>query len=89
MQTAFIRFVLGDRSTEVLDAMQADGLRWADQTGDRPLPLHRLMGLVGPRAMRRDMRDELMLEAFDLLAGTPWARCKELAEAARTFNVRR
>lgn len=90
MQPAFIRFLLGDRSPEVLDAVQADGLRWAEQTGGRPTPLNQYLGMGGPRAARILLRDALLVEAADLLdEGTRWARCCRLAEMARAFNVRR
>lgn len=89
MQPAFIRFLLGDRSPEVLDAIQADGLRWIEQTGDRPLPLNRCMGTGGPRAARIMLRDAILLDALELLEGEPWARYQQLAKMARAFNVRR
>jgi hypothetical protein len=88
MHPAAIAFMLGDTSPEVLAELRAAMVRWSEQTGDRPLPLNRVCGMGGPRSTRIDLRNALMLEAWALLEGTCWRRCKGLAEMARTFNVR-
>lgn len=89
MQPAALAFLSGDTSPEVLDELRATMLRWAEQTGDRPLPLNRYLGMGGPRATRLAMRDALLVEAAELLDGTRWTRCCQLADMAHAFNVRR
>ena len=86
---AALRFMLGDNDAAVLDELRADMLRWAAQTGEKPIGLNRCASLSTPRATRIDMRDALLAQAAELLTGTRWARCKALAELARAFNARR
>lgn len=87
-QHAALAFALGDESPEVLAELRARLLRWADQRDDA-LPLNRVLSLGSTRATRLAMRDALLVEASELLAGTRWARCKLLAELGRTFHARR
>lgn len=86
---AAIAFMLGDTSPEVIAGVRAAIADWSQQTGDRPVPLHRFMGLGGPRAARIALRDELLIEAAELLDGNPWGKCERLAKAALAFNTRR
>lgn len=86
----FLRFLLGDDSLDVLQAIRADGLRWAMQERDRAMPLNRMMGLGGPRLVRADLRRHHLVQALRLMdAPTSWGRRKQLAEAARVFEARR
>jgi hypothetical protein len=88
-QPAAVRFLLGDESVDTLADLRAAMLRWSAQTCEKPVGLNRCLGLSTPRATRIDLRDALLAQAAELLTGTRWARCKELAELARTFNARR
>jgi hypothetical protein len=88
-QPAALRFLLGDNDVAVLDELRATMLRWAAQTGEKPIGLNRCASLSTPRATRIDMRDALLVQAAELLTGTRWARCKAMAEMSRTFNARR
>lgn len=88
-ENAAIAFLLGDESVDTLSAMRAAMLRWSAQTGEKPIGLNRCVSLSTPRATRIDLRDALVSQAAELLTGTRWARCKALAELARTFNARR
>lgn len=88
-QPAALAFMLGSDSPETLADLRAAMLRWSEQTGDRTMDMHRFMGLGTPRLTRLDRRDALLAEVFDHLEGTRWARCRQLAEMARTFNTRR
>lgn len=85
-----IAFMQGDTSPEVLAEVRAAMLRWTEQTGDRPLGMHRFFGIGGPRAARIELRLNHLLAAADVLPGpSHWARCQQLAEAARAFRTRR
>lgn len=89
-ESAFIRFLMGDQSREVLQAIRADGLRWLEQQVDRPLPLERMLGIGRPRSVRAELRHIHLRAAANLLdAPTRWKRCCALAEACRTFEARR
>jgi len=89
-QPTAIAFMLGDNTPAVLDELRAAVLCWSEQAGDKPLPLHRFLGMGGPRATRTALRDELLVEVVALLdGGTQWSQCKQLADAARAFYARR
>jgi len=87
--SAAINFVLGVETAADIAELRERVLRWADQRQADPLPLNRMLGLGSCRATRLSIRDALLTEASGLLTGTRWSRCKQLAESARTFNVRR
>lgn len=73
------------------DAWLQDGLRrWMQQASGGQLDLHRMLGLGGPRAVRIALRCQHLVAAAALLPGpSHWARCQQLAEAARAFSTRR
>jgi len=90
MTDAALDFLAGNTSPEVLVELRAEILRWAEQTGDRSLPLHRFIGLGGPRSTRIDLRNHHLRHAAAMLPGpTSWKRCEQLADACRTFENRR
>lgn len=90
MTPAALAFMHGDTSPEVLADMRASLLRWAEQTGDKPLGLHRCLSLGGPRNTRASLRNHHLQLAAAMLPGpSSWARCQQLAEACRTFEARR
>jgi hypothetical protein len=90
MTPAAIAFMQGDTSPEVLAELRAAMLRWSEQAGDKPLGLNRCMGLGGPRAVRIELRLKHLVDAAAVLPGpSHWARCQQLAEAARAFEIRR
>lgn len=89
-QPAIIRLINGDESPTVLAELRAGVLRWAAQTGDKPLHLERVLGLGGPRSVRAELRRMHLLRAAELLPGPKkWDRCRQLAEACRLFENRR
>lgn len=79
----------GEPSPECV-AWLASGLRrWLEQETDRALPLHRVLGLGGPRLVRADLRRHHLARALELMPGpTSWRKRVQLAEACRLFEVR-
>lgn len=87
---AVFQFIRGGEGPEVLDDMRRRIKAWLTDDAERPLPLHRHLGLGGPQAARLALRDHYLTEAAALLEGpSTWQRCRQLAEAARAFEVRR
>jgi hypothetical protein len=82
--------MLGDEGPDTLTALRAAMIGYYLQEGDKPLPLHRCLGTGGARVTRAALRRHHLLRAAATLPGpTSWARCKQLAEACRIFEVRR
>lgn len=88
MTPAAIAFMLGDTSPEVLDELRARMLRWADQRDDAQ-PMNRMLALGTARSTRLALRDALLVEASELLAGSRWSKCCQLAKLGGEFNDRR
>lgn len=95
MTPAAIRFLQGDNSLEVLSELRAAMLRWSEQTGGGPLPLHRMFGLGGPSITLTELRNAILIKAADLLAAdlppdaTRWLRCQNIAKRTKAFEVSR
>lgn len=80
----------GQPSPEALAWLAAGIRRWLEQEGaDRPRPLHRVLGLGGPRLVRAELRRYHLARALELMPGpTSWRKRQQLAEACRLFEVR-
>lgn len=83
---AAIAFLLGDTSPEVLAELRARMLRWADQDAQ---PMNRMLMLGTARSTRLALRDALLVEASELLAGSRWSKSCQLAKLGSEFNDRR